>query len=244
MPDMAASVLERLATIPEETGAALVMRHAEREEIPAGAFGIDAPLTAAGVTAAEKLGAALSAGRRIVAVSSPAPRCVQTAEAMLRGGGLSTGVATDSRLGVPGPFVVEPEIAGPMFLELPIPEIARRQLQDADALPGMRPTAEGVEILLRLTTGGLGGKGRLDVLRDARRHPGSPGGLPFPVAPGQDGMARLPGRAAPVALRRKTAFILAGSLPGFWSAIRKLGIWPAPADTAGHNLASAGPSPC
>ena len=115
------------------------------------------------IAAAEGLGAALSAGRTVTAVSSPIRRCVQTAEAILRGAGSPSAAATDSRLGDPGPFIVQPEIAGPLFLELPIPEISRRQLQDAAPPPGMRPTAEGVEILLNLTTGNLGEGGRLDV---------------------------------------------------------------------------------
>ena len=120
-------------------------------------------LTAQGIAAAEGLGAALPAERTTAAVSSPVPRCVQTAEAILRGGGSPAAVVTDRRLGDPGPFIVEPEVSGPLFLKLPIPEIARRQLQDADPPPGMRPTAEGVEILLNLTTGNLGEQGRLDV---------------------------------------------------------------------------------
>ena len=41
-----ASITERLATVPEEADVALVVRHAEREAIPAGEFGVDVPLTA------------------------------------------------------------------------------------------------------------------------------------------------------------------------------------------------------
>ena len=162
-PDAVASILERLSVIPADADVSLVIRHAEREDIPAGTFGHDVNLTADGVAAAERLGAALSAGRAVTAVSSPVPRCVQTADAILRGAGSLAAVATDRRLGDPGPFIVKPEIAGPIFLKLPIPEIARRQLQDAAPPPGMRQTAEGVEILLNLTTDNLGEQGRLDV---------------------------------------------------------------------------------
>ena len=72
-------------------------------------------------------------------------------------------VTTDRRLGDPGPFIVNPEASGPLFLELPIPEIARRQLEDAAPPPGMLPTSEGVDILLDLATGNLGESGRLNV---------------------------------------------------------------------------------
>ena len=163
-PGPVASILEQLSAIPANADAALVVRHAEREPIPAGTFGFDVPLTADGVAAAERLGAALATLREITVVSSPVPRCVQTAEAMLRGAhSPAATVATDRRLGDPGPFIADPEASGPLFLELPIPEIARRQLEDAAPLPGMRPTSEGVDILLNMTTKNLGESGRLNV---------------------------------------------------------------------------------
>lgn len=163
-PGPAASVLERLSAIPANADAALVIRHAEREPIPAGTFGFDVALTADGVAAAERLGAALSALRRVAVISSPVPRCVQSGEAMLRGAGSPAAtVATDRRLGDPGAFIADPETSGPLFLKLPIPEIARRQLEDAAPPPGMRPTSEGVDILLDMATGNLGESGRLNV---------------------------------------------------------------------------------
>ena len=95
------------------------MRHAEREEIQAGTFGYHVALTAQGISLSQQLGAALSERKNIAGISSPVPRCVQTAEAILLSAGSSTGVSTDRRLGSPGAFILEPEIAGPLFLELP-----------------------------------------------------------------------------------------------------------------------------
>ena len=163
MADPAASILERLAMVPEGSDAPLVIRHAEREEIPTGSFGHDVSLTVGGSRAAEKLGAALSERRALSVMSSPVPRCVQSAQGMLRGAGSSVEVVIDRSLGGPGAFVTDAEIAGPLFLELPIPEIARRQLHDEASLPGMRPTPEGVEILLEMATSPLGENGRLHV---------------------------------------------------------------------------------
>ena len=162
-PDPVTSIMEQLAVVPEGVDASLVIRHAEREEIPAGTFGHDVNLTAEGTQAAEHLGAALLEYRGLTVVSSPVPRCVQTAQAMLRSAGSSAEVQTDRRLGDPGAFIVDAETAGPLFLELPIPEIARRQIQDAVPLPGMRPTPEGVEILLELVTSPLNKEGRLHI---------------------------------------------------------------------------------
>ena len=149
--------------VPEGVDASLVIRHAEREDIPPGTFGHDVNLTAGGTQAAEQLGAGLSQYRALTVVSSPVPRCVQTAQAMLRGAGSADQVATELRLGGPGAFVVDAETVGPLFLELPIPEIACRQLRDETPLPGMRPTPEGVEILLNLVTSPLHKEGRLHV---------------------------------------------------------------------------------
>ena len=149
--------------IPKEVNASLVIRHAEREDIPAGTFGHEVNLTAGGILEAEQFGAALSEKRALTVVSSPVPRCVQTAQAMVRGAGSSAKVVADRHLGAPGAFIVDAETAGPLFLGLPIPEIARRQLQDAMPLPGVRPTPEGVEILLELATNPLGDNGQLHV---------------------------------------------------------------------------------
>ena len=160
-PDPVASILTRLASVPEGVDVSLVIRHAEREEIPAGAFGHDVNLTAEGTRAAEELGAALSGDRALTLLSSPVPRCIQTAQALLRGAGSSNKVGTEPRLGNPGAFVIDPETAGPLFLDLPIPEITSRQLHDFASLPGMRPTSEGAELLLDLVTSPLGNEGRL-----------------------------------------------------------------------------------
>ena len=155
---------DQLSAIPPNADVALVLRHAEREDIPPGTFGVDVPLTARGVASAERLGASLSSIRpRIEATASPVPRCLATGKAILRGGGRSEEVASDWRLGEPGPFVVDSKVAGSLFLKIGILEIVRRQLADFDPPPGMRPTSEGVDLVLGLTANNLRSCGRLDV---------------------------------------------------------------------------------
>ena len=162
--DTVSSIAERLSCIPGLADVALVIRHAEREVIPTGAFGLDVPLTVAGITEAERLGEAIRSFREhFTVVSSRVPRCVQTGEAILRGAGCLGKIALDRRLGDPGPFVVDIDATGTFFLELPVPEIVRRQLHEAEPLPGMRPTADGVEKLLSLTADELENNGRLNV---------------------------------------------------------------------------------
>ena len=163
VPQAIASIEERLALVPDEADATLVIRHAERGEIPSGTYGMDVALTAKGVAAAERLGAALVGDRQLSVTSSPVPRCVQTAEALFRGSGRGDNVVLDRRLGNPGPFVVDPATSGPLFLKLPGIEVVRRQLSDTQSPPGMRPTAEGVRILLGLVAALLGRQGRLNV---------------------------------------------------------------------------------
>lgn len=164
LPGTVSSIAEGLAAIPAEADATLIIRHAEREEIPSGEFGVDVPLTARGAAEAELLGKMLRSARdRFAVVSSPVPRCVQTAEAVLRGGGCPTPVTPDRRLGDPGPFVVDTDVAGQLFLEFSIPELVRRQLHDPEPPPGMRPTADGVGIILSLAASSLANLGRLSV---------------------------------------------------------------------------------
>ncbi len=153
-----------LRALPSQADAALVLRHAERGPIPAGTFGADVALTPGGVTSAERLGAVLAGMRaRVSATTSPVPRCVATARAILRGGGRPEEVTPDWRLGDPGPFVVDTQQSGPLFLKLGPLEIARRQLEDAEPPNGMRTAPEGVELLLELVMDDLGTSGRLNI---------------------------------------------------------------------------------
>lgn len=163
-PQALKSIGDRLAAVPNETDVALIIRHAEREDIPPGTFGVDVSLTTHGVASAERFGATLTSLRPGFEVTtSPVPRCVHTAEAILRGGGFDREAALDWRLGDPGPFVVDTETSGALFLETGILEITRRQISDVEPPPGMRETSEGVGLLLDLTAKELGNSGRLNV---------------------------------------------------------------------------------
>ena len=163
-PDPASLIVKRLETVPAEADAALILRHAEREDIPPGTFGVDVPLTARGIASAERLGAMLSDRRpRTKITASPVSRCVATARAMLHGGGWSGDYALDWLLGDPGPFVVDADVAGTLFLDISILEIVRRQLSHTEPPSGMRGTSEGVDLLLRLAADNLRSCGQLNI---------------------------------------------------------------------------------
>ena len=85
------------------------------------------------------------------------------AKAILRGGGWPEEVALDWRLGEPGPFVVDKEVSGALFLEIGILEIVRHQLTHIEPPAGMRATSEGVHLLLGLTATDLRSRGRLNI---------------------------------------------------------------------------------
>ena len=115
---VSSGIADQLGKLPHEADAALILRHAEREEIPPGTFGVDVSLTSCGVASAERLGATLSSLRpKISVTASPVPRCNSTAAAIMRGGKWAEKVALDWRLGDPGPFVVDEEVSGALFMK-------------------------------------------------------------------------------------------------------------------------------
>ena len=158
-----ASIKYRLTQVPPGADVALLVRHAEREEIPIGTFGEDVQLTSRGIVEAERLGRVLASRRWEGIVSSPLLRCCETAVGICRGAGWRGNVAVDRRLGDPGVFVVDPETAGPLFLSHGIQEIVRHQLHGSVPPPGMRSTEEGVKLLLELATSRLASGGRLAI---------------------------------------------------------------------------------
>ena len=163
VPEAVTSIVDRLSLVLPESDVSLVLRHAEREEIPRGTFGEDVRLTTSGVAHAEELGSRLSGRELSVLRSSPLPRCTATASAIVRGAGWDAEPVADRLLGNHGPFVTDASVCGPLFLEVGIRELVRRQLSDRRPPPGMRSTAEGAGMLLEMAAGGLGRNGLLNI---------------------------------------------------------------------------------
>ena len=164
LPDPVDSIVQRLTDVPGDASVAIVMRHAEREEIPPGDFGVDVPLTERGIAEAKRMGSLLSARGVVCVTSSPVPRCVETAEAVLRGADSAGEATLDRRLGDPGPFVVDPAVAGALFLETDILDVVRRQLSGGKPPAGMRETSEGVNLLLDSANDAMRSGSRLNIL--------------------------------------------------------------------------------
>lgn len=164
IPDVNSSTFHLLGLVPQGVDAAVILRHAKREDIPRGTFGTDVGLTLQGIRDSRRLGTMLSArSSQGTITSSPVRRCIATAEEIWCGSGWSAKVLADRRLGDPGPFVIDPEVAGEVFLNTGISEIVRRQLTCCEPPQGMRETSRGVEILLSLAAGGLAQRGRVQL---------------------------------------------------------------------------------
>ena len=155
--------LALLADVPTDADVALVLRHAEREPIDPGTYGNDVPLTARGTHSARRLGEALSSRSSSAIVTSPLPRCVQTAQAIIEGASWNGAAVAEDRLGNPGPFVAAPELSGPVLLEIGPRVMAQRQLTEKEPPPGMRAAEQGVEVLLHLILPQLADRGLVSI---------------------------------------------------------------------------------
>ena len=147
------------ADVPSDADVALVLRHAEREAIASGTYGNDVSLTERGTHSARRLGQALSLRSSSAIITSPLPRCVQTARAIIEGASWNCAALADHRLGDPGPFVAAPEVSGPVLLEIGSRAMGQRQLTEKEPPPGMRATEQGVELLLNLIRPHLADRG-------------------------------------------------------------------------------------
>ncbi len=125
---------------------ALMLRHAERPEIPTGGFGYDLPLTEEGYRQASEIGGMLG-GRLGELATRAVPRCVHTAQAIREGASARVPIKTDWRLGDPGVWVMDGDVIGDVFLTLGPQEVVRRHLS-ARRVPGLRAIDEGTRILL------------------------------------------------------------------------------------------------
>lgn len=150
--DGVSRTLALLDDAPSGLELALVLRHGERDYVEPGDYGNDVPLTRRGTASARRLGERLASFSPVAVKTSPLARCVQTAEALVAGASWNAAPASDQRLGDPGAFVTEPGLAGPVFLDLGTRGVVQRHLSGAEPLPGLRPTSNGVALLLDLIT--------------------------------------------------------------------------------------------
>lgn len=128
---------------------ALVVRHAHCQPAQPATLGNEVPISCRGAQEARVLGGQLRARHLTALMSSPLPRCMQTARCLAEGAEWDQRLMPNTLLGHPGAFVSDAEQAGPCFLEHGPEEIVRRLLR-GEPLPGLRPIADGVALLMDL----------------------------------------------------------------------------------------------
>jgi hypothetical protein len=114
------TLLEKLQKIEDVDSRwiAVLLRHGERETIPAGTYGNDVQLTPNGVADSTRFGEVLSCFKVRRIYTSPVPRCVQTAECIKKGVSSSAPeIICDDMLGNPGFHIADADIAGKAYLE-------------------------------------------------------------------------------------------------------------------------------
>ena len=125
----------------------LLIRHGHRPPIPRGCLGNDIKLSKEGREAAYVLGQKLKHIKWRNIQTSPVERCVETADYILKGLGQKIKINRSSVLGDPGPFIVDPIKAAPIFLETPLNNIMHNILSSRTPL-GVRSLHEGSELFL------------------------------------------------------------------------------------------------
>ena len=114
----------------------LLIRHADREEIPQGSFGNEILLTEKGKQNAQSFGENLAETKVNRIFTSPVGRCVQTAEYITKGYGSSIEIVETTSLGAPGLHISDEKMAGDLFLQHGFDEMYKRFIQ-GEKIPGI-----------------------------------------------------------------------------------------------------------
>jgi len=126
----------------------LLLRHADRDDIPQGSFGNEILLNEKGKQNAQRFGESISDKKINRIFTSPIGRCVQTAEFITKGYGSSIEIIETTSLGAPGLHISDEKIAGKFFLQHGFDEMYNRFMQGKE-IPGI-PSVN--ELNYRITT--------------------------------------------------------------------------------------------
>lgn len=118
-------IIENLLSYKNPNGLAMIIRHADRDKIPAGSFGNDILLNNKGISNSLMLGEKLSKFPIAKIYTSPVRRCVQTAEFITKGKNTPVEIIETSKLGDPGLHITDDNLAGTHFLQVGFHEIYR-----------------------------------------------------------------------------------------------------------------------
>lgn len=143
---------EKLLKIPnkgQNSSFLMFLRHAERDFSEDPLEDIKKALNENGKKQAISLGKEIVILQKNICFikSSPIERCIETANAILKGAGSREKVIISKILGDPGPFVSDSKVAFQTFIERGIEEIIKRQFEGKQ-LPGFFETEKGLKTIL------------------------------------------------------------------------------------------------
>ena len=103
-------ILDDILTESQTSCSGIVIRHSE-EQFFQGDIGkqLEVPLSMKGLNKAKKLGAMISYKQPIVIITSPFPRCIQTADYLMKGLKKNVKLCESTMLGKHGPYVINPK---------------------------------------------------------------------------------------------------------------------------------------
>lgn len=153
-------LLSSIGVLPDDKPVAFLTRHSIREEPQNGFASYDIPLTEEGVELAEALGRQLTRPFHKV-FSSPSPRCVDTATAILKGASHNLDVQETKLLVEPGSYVVEIEKVAGLFFKLGPLKFAQKHLRGE--VRGVLQPKEGTQQLLTHLKGAMGPDGSISL---------------------------------------------------------------------------------
>jgi broad specificity phosphatase PhoE len=130
---------------PKGASSIVLLRHSIRYQIPKGEFGNEIPLTSEGIQLAQELGSWIPKNIGTI-FSSRVDRCIQTAENIIKGAKINKKIYPENLLGTPGPFIIDAELVGKLFLELGNIELFQR-LFSGEVLAGTQSIQKGVSQL-------------------------------------------------------------------------------------------------
>ena len=141
--------LDRLAV---QQSVAVLIRHADRDALSRDDVGYTLPITELGKQRAHDFGKKL--GSRLASLhTSPFVRCIQTAEAIKSGALADAPLVLDTMLGDPGVYVLDGQVAWPIWREMGSKEVVEHLVTSDIPLPGMaEPTVAANRLIRHITS--------------------------------------------------------------------------------------------
>ncbi len=151
-------VIEELKLYPSNSKLAMLIRHADRDLIPTGEIGNEILINEKGEQNAFAFGETRKGHFVQKIFTSPIPRCVQTAEFILKGYGKELDIVSTKCLGDPGLHVADEVIAGEFYLKYGFDEMYRR-FKDNEPIPGIPSPDNYLKLMTEFLTRNTSEKG-------------------------------------------------------------------------------------